>query len=325
MKSKEGVDLLLKMIEKADVFLDPFRPGVAEKLGIGPDVALKLNPRLIYARLTGWGQKGPYSKMAGHDINYIALTGVLAMIGRKDELPISPLNLLGDFAGGGMMCALGILLALYERTKSNKGQVIDASMVEGVFYLNSFLLQLFQQGSWSLDKGTNLLDTGAPFYDVYMTKDRKYVSVGALEPHFFAKLIKGLGIDESEFDQGDRSQWPSLRAKFAEKIGSLTQDQLSQIFDGTDACVAPVLTLNDVENHPHTSYLKLTYKDKEGNIQASPAPKLSRTSLQKNSGVNLKPGQHTLEVLSQFDISLEKIQKLIKDGTISQSPPTSKL
>ena len=195
VKDPRGVELLLRLADTTDVMIEPYRPGVMEKLGAGPDVVTERNPRLVYARLTGWGQQGPYASMAGHDINYIALSGALSLLGRRGEKPLPPVNLLGDFAGGGMLCALGIVLALYERTQSQLGQVVDAAMVDGAANLSAFLFGFHAAGFWSEERGTNLLDTGAPFYDTYETSDGKFVSVGAIEPQFYAALLKGLGLD----------------------------------------------------------------------------------------------------------------------------------
>eukprot|EP01114_Cavostelium_apophysatum_P016255 TRINITY_DN4581_c0_g1_i3.p1 TRINITY_DN4581_c0_g1~~TRINITY_DN4581_c0_g1_i3.p1 ORF type:complete len:380 (+),score=23.53 TRINITY_DN4581_c0_g1_i3:16-1155(+) len=318
LKTTRGVETLMKLIGKADVVIEPFRPGVAERLGFGPEVALSLNPRLIYARLTGFGQSGPYATMAGHDINYIALSGALSLFGPKADKPAFPSNLLGDFAGGGLTCALGILLALFERSKSGKGQVVDASMVAGTNYLNTFLFRLHQGGTLG-PRGTNLLDGGSPFYDTYKTKDGQFVAVGPLEPHFFALLLKGLNISPTEVDQNDHSRWPQLRAKFTEVFASKTRDEWSAIFDGTDACVVPVLGIDELTKHSHTKNLELVYTDNEGTKMTSPAPLLSRTPAQKSAGTYLQPGKHTVEVLKENGFTADNIQQLLANGDVKSA------
>eukprot|EP01127_Copromyxa_protea_P019970 TRINITY_DN6590_c0_g1_i1.p1 TRINITY_DN6590_c0_g1~~TRINITY_DN6590_c0_g1_i1.p1 ORF type:complete len:383 (-),score=54.85 TRINITY_DN6590_c0_g1_i1:82-1230(-) len=280
---KEAVRLLCT---KADVIIDPYRPGVMEKLGFGPDVLLETNPRLVYARLTGWGQDGPYSSMAGHDLNYAALSGTLNQLGRGDAPPFPPLNLLADFSGGSLMCAWGILLALYEREKSGLGQVIDCAMVDGVLYLSTFVWDGKQNGLFSRPRGQNLLDSGAPFYDVYTTKDGKYLSVGAIEPQFYAILLEKLELRSKvkASEQHNVKKWGEIRQLFSDKIASKTQSEWCTIFDGTDACVAPVLDYEDLANHPHTVQRQMLVRNpsnSSGNLFASmtprPAPRLSRT------------------------------------------------
>jgi len=224
-----------------------------------------------------------------------------------------------------MSCALGIILALFERTRSDRGQVIDAGMVSGASYLNSFIFQMFQLGSWNLEKGTNLLDTGAPFYDVYKTKDNEYVAVGPLEPHFFGRLIKGLGLEESSFTQGDRSTWPAMKKLFSDVFASKSREEWSKIFDGTDACVAPVLKMNELNTHPHTKSLELLYTDEEGNQQVSAAPSLSRTPARRSSGVFLQPGQHTIPVMREFGFTASDIKSLLDEKVIGTSESRSSL
>jgi len=278
LKSADGVATVLRLIERADVLLEPFRPGVMERLGLGPDAACARNPHLVYARLTGFGQDGPYAGMAGHDINYIALSGALSLLGRKGEKPTAPINLLGDFAGGGMLCALGITLALLERAHSGKGQVVDAAMVDGAAYLSTFIYKFRNAGMWRDERGTNMLDGGAPFYDTYRTKDGHYMSVGAIEPQFYAALLKGLGLDASTMPQQmDQSSWPPTAAKFAEIFASRSRAEWCQVFDGTDACVAPVLGLGEADDHPHNQARTLLISDRKGKREPSPAPRLSRT------------------------------------------------
>ncbi len=277
LKSQQGIEIVEKMIREYDVLVEPYRPGVMEALGLGPEEALKINPRLIYARLTGWGQRGAYAGMAGHDIDYIAVSGALSLFRRKGERPLPPCNVLGDFAGGGMLCTMGILLALFERTKSGKGQVIDSAMVDGVSNLITFFYALWGNGLMSLDIGTNVLDSGAPYYQTYETSDGKFIAVGAIERRFYKEFIKGLGIDpESLPDQNDMSKWPEMIKRFAEIFKTKTRDEWMEVFEGTDACVAPVLDLDEVHNHAHNSERNLIL-DKDKFMQPAPAPRLSRT------------------------------------------------
>jgi alpha-methylacyl-CoA racemase len=316
MKHPDGVATLLRMIEKADVLLEPFRPGVMEKLGVGPDVACERNPRLVYARLTGYGQTGTYARMAGHDINYIAISGALSQLGRKGENPYAPVNLVGDFAGGGMLCALGIALALVERARSGKGQVIDAAMVDGAAHLATFLYQFRAAGLWSDDRGTNLLDGGAHFYETYRTKDGKYVAVGAIEPQFYAALLKGLGLDPATMPrQMDREHWAVTAKEFAEIFASKTRDEWCAIFDGTDACVAPVLGLDEVPVHPHPRGRQTLIQTGDGHWEPAPAPRLSRTPGAAR-GRGPKAGEHTDEILAEHGLPAGEIARLCEGGAV---------
>src|SRR6204780_2899457 len=254
LKDPAGIELLLLLIESADVLVEGFRPGVTERLGFGPDVCATRNPRLVYARMTGWGQEGPLAPTAGHDIDYIGISGALYPIGRARERPVPPLNLVGDFGGGGMLLAIGILAALVERERSGLGQVVDAAMVDGSALLTSFIYGLRARGGWRDERGVNLLDGGAPFYDTYTTADGKYVAVGALEPQFYAALLKGLGLEGAELPaQLDPSGWPVVREKFTAVFASRTRDDWTAVFDGIDACVAPVLSLAEAPTQPHNT------------------------------------------------------------------------
>jgi len=313
MKQPAGVETLLRLLDRADVLIDPFRPGVMERLGAGPEVACRRNPRLVYARLTGYGQTGPYAAMAGHDIDYIAISGALSLIGRRGEKPLAPVNLLGDFAGGGMACAMGIGFALVERARSGAGQVIDAAMVDGAAHLASFLFKFRAAGHWSDDRGANFLDGGAPFYDTYRTKDGKYVAVGAIEPQFYAALLAGLGLDASAMPpQNDRSQWSTTAARFAEIFATRTRDEWCAVFDGTDACVAPVLGLGEVGDHAHNRARGLVV-DGQGGAEPAAAPRLSRTP-----GTAGRPrpraGQHTHAILAEAGLSASEVDTLIAAG-----------
>jgi alpha-methylacyl-CoA racemase len=311
LKAEEGIAVLRQMIQRYDVLLEPYRPGVMEKLGLGPEKAMKLNTKLIYARLTGWGQSGPYASMAGHDINYIALSGALSLFRRKGEKPLPPCNLLGDFAGGGMLCAMGILLALIERNHSGKGQVVDAAMVDGAANISTFFWGLLGNQLMTLDIGTNMLDSGAPYYQSYETADGKFMSVGAIEGRFYVELLKGLEIDSSTLPyQHDMGRWPEMRDRFAEVFKTKTREEWVAIFDGKDACVAPILDMDEVDDHRHNKQRHLLI-EVDGVSQPSPAPLLSRTpgSVQKPG---TRRGSETREILKELGYTKEEIGDLLK-------------
>ncbi|KAF2024126.1 hypothetical protein EK21DRAFT_94345 [Setomelanomma holmii] len=266
MKSPAGLALIKKLILTIDVLIDPFRPGVLEKSGLGPDVLLKINPRLIVARMTGFRRDGKYSAMAGHDINYIAVSGVLSLFGRRGEKPYPPGNLVGDFAGGGAMCFLGILLALLARENNGFGQVVEANMVDGSAVLATMPRLGLKNEVWKRERGTNMLDGGAPFYDTYETKDGRYMAVGAIEPQFYAELLKGLGLKASDLpgDRDNRADWPKLKDFFARKFKEKTRDEWEAIFDGTDACSTPVFTHEELEKQGHEQRPAVTLKSTPG-------------------------------------------------------------
>ncbi|UQU61736.1 CoA transferase [Couchioplanes caeruleus] len=278
LRAPGGVEQLLGLAERADVLVEGFRPGVAERLGFGPDVCRARNPRLVYARLTGWGQDGPLAPRAGHDIGYIAVAGALEPLGRAGQPPHAPLNLLGDFAGGGMLLAVGVLAALLEREGSGAGQVVDAAMVDGSALLTAFLHGMAAEGRWPGPRGTNLLDGGAPFYDTYATADGGYMAVGALEPRFYGELLAGLGLDGDPELPGrdDADAWDTLRARFAERFAQRTRDEWTAVFAGLDACVAPVLTPAEAPGHPHNR-ARGTFVTVGGQVQPAPAPRFGRT------------------------------------------------
>jgi len=310
LKHPDGVATVLRLVDKADVLLEPFRPGVMERLGLGPEVALARNPRLVFARLTGYGQDGPYAPMAGHDIDYIAISGALSLVGRKGEKPLAPVNLLGDFAGGGMLCAMGIAFALLERERSGAGQVIDSAMIDGSSHLVTFVHKMRGFGAWK-ERGTNLLDGGAPFYDTYRTKDGRFVAVGAIEPQFYAALLRGLGIDPASLgDQNDKSKWAANAARFTEVFASKTRDEWSAVFDGTDACVAPVLELDEVNQHPHNAARAAMVHG-----EPAPAPRLSRTP-GKAGATQPQVGEHTDQVLAEYGFGGDEIASLRAAGAI---------
>jgi alpha-methylacyl-CoA racemase len=279
LKSHEGIAAVLELVRHADVLVEGFRPGVAERLGIGPDACASVNSRLIYARMTGFGQTGPLATRAGHDINYIALSGALEPVGTAGGPPIVPLNLVGDFGGGGMLLALGVLAAVIERQTSGLGQVIDAAMVDGSALLTSSMRGMMAAGNWSDQRGSNMLDGGAPFYGVYGTADGKHMSVGAIEGKFYRILLAGLGIDaEGLPNRFDKSSWPELRARIAEAFASRTRDEWCEVFEGLDACVTPVLSPAEAVGHPHAIERNGFY-EVDGILQAAPAPRFSRSSL----------------------------------------------
>jgi len=275
LKDSDGLELVLRLAEKADVFIEGYRPGVTERLGLGPEVCLTRNPRLVYGRITGWGQEGPLSATAGHDINYLGLTGSLAAMGRDHERPAPPLNLIADFGGGSMLLLVGVLAALQERVTSGRGQVIDAAMVDGVAVLSQMMWAMRSQGLWGDTREANLLDGGAPFYDTYECADGRFVAVGAIEPQFYTLLLAGLDLAGLPA-QHDRNSWPILRKAFTETFLRRTRDQWVEVFGGTDACVTPVVEPSEVHTQPHLTD-RGTFTDVNGIFQAAPAPRFSRT------------------------------------------------
>jgi len=309
LKHPEGVETVLRLIEEADVLYEGFRPGVMERLGLGPDVCLARNPRLVYGRMTGWGQEGPLAQAAGHDINYIALAGALDPIGRKGQAPVPPLNLVGDFGGGGMLLAFGILAALVERSRSGQGQVVDAAMVDGAAVLMAIFQGMRAAGFWSDERGTNLLDTGAHFYDVYETADGKYVSIGSIEPQFYAELLRLCGLEGEDLpEQSDRSHWPEQKERMAKVIKTKTREEWCEIMEGSDVCFAPVLSMGEAPEHPHNRARK-TFVDVQGVSQAAPAPRFSRTP-PEIARPPAAAGQHTDEALADWGFSGDEIREL---------------
>jgi len=277
LKSPQGVEAALELLARADALIEGFRPGVMERLGLGPEVALARNPRLVYGRMTGWGQDGPLAPRAGHDINYIALSGVLHAIGHKDEAPVPPLNLVGDFGGGGMLLGFGIACALLEAQRSGKGQVVDAAMVEGASQLAAMFSGMLAAGRWSEARGENSLDTGAPWYNTYETRDGKYVAIGSIEARFYEDLLDRLNLKgEALPAQHDRAGWPELHKRFTEVFKSKTRDEWSAAFEGSDACFAPVLSFGEAKTHPH-NVARASFVEVGGVTQPAPAPRFSRT------------------------------------------------
>jgi len=318
LKTEQGPALVRKMIQKSDVLIEPYRPGVMESLGLGPEQALGLNPRLIYARLTGWGQKGSYAAMAGHDINYIAVAGALSLFKRKGEPPLPPCNVLGDFAGGGMLCAMGILLALVERNRSGEGQVVDAAMVDGAAVLSTFFYGLFAHHLMTLDIGTNMLDSGAPFYQTYETRDGKFMAVGAIEARFYAHLLDGLGLDPASLPaQHDQEKWPEMKACFAEVFRSKTREEWTAVFEGKDACVAPVLDLDEVRDHSHNRDRELLIS-LDGVLQPAPAPRLLRTPGRADKPCRPR-GAETKEILAEAGYTEGEIEEMIRLNVVEEA------
>ena len=299
LKADSGRDLVLRLAAKADVLLEGFRPGVAERLGVGPQQCHAVNPALIYGRMTGWGQDGPMAAQAGHDLNYISLTGALHAIGPADRPPTVPLNLVGDFGGGSMFLVTGVLAALWERQRSGRGQVVDAAMVDGVSVLAQMMWAFRGAGTWSDERDANLLDGGAPFYGTYACADGRWIAVGALEPQFYARFLAGLGIAGEDLPgQHDRSGWPRLRARFTEVIASRPRDEWAEIFAGTDACVTPVLAFGEVSAHPHLAARESVISI-DGIEQAAPAPRFSRTPAGRPAAPPV-PGAGTEAVLAEW-------------------------
>jgi alpha-methylacyl-CoA racemase len=317
LKSPEGVEAVLRLVGAADALIEGFRPGVTERLGLGPDVCLERNPRLVYGRMTGWGQDGPYASAAGHDINYIALAGALEGIGRAGAPPTPPLNLVGDFGGGGLLLAFGIACGLFEASRSGSGQVVDAAMVDGAANLMSMFFGFKAMGIWSPERGTNLLDTGAHFYDVYECADGRYVSIGSIEPQFYAELLKHTGLDGDPdlANQMDRSSWPALKAKLADVFRSRTRDEWCDEMEGTDVCFAPVLSMDEAPSHPH-NVARGTFETRAGVVQPAPAPRFSRTPAALDRPP-ASPGQHTDEVLADWGFSSDEVTALRAAGAVA--------
>jgi alpha-methylacyl-CoA racemase len=316
LKHPDGVECVLRLVERADAFIEGFRPGVAERLGVGPDDCRARNPRLVYGRMTGWGQEGPLARTAGHDIDYIARAGVLAHLGRAGGPPTPPMNLVGDFGGGGMLLAFGIVCGILESRSSGEGQVVDAAMVDGAALLTAMTWGMRAQGTFEEQLGTNLLDTGAHFYDVYETADGRYVAVGAIEPQFYAELLQRLGLEGEELPrQMDRSRWPELKERFAAIFRAKTRDEWSEIFAGSEACFAPVLTMTEALGDPQVAARRTLVTD-AGVDQPAPAPRFSRTpgGIQWPAG---ELGRDVDAVLDEWGFSADEIAKLRDAGAIA--------
>lgn len=315
LKDPRAASVVLDLVASADVLIEGMRPGVAERLGVGPTECLARNPRLVYGRMTGWGQEGPLAPRAGHDIDYIAVSGSLHGLGRAGGPPQFPQNLLGDFAGGSAYLVIGVLAALLEARTSGQGQVVDAAIVDGAAHLNAMLAGLIAGGAWREERGHNLLDSGAPFYDVYETADGRHMAVGAIEPQFYAELLEGLGLVETAPDRSDPGNWAALREAIAARFRERTQPEWAGVFEGTDACVSPVLPLTEAARHPHLA-ARHTYVDRGGVVQPAPAPRFSRTPADLGSPPSL-PGQHSREALQAWGV--EDVDQLVADGVVTQA------
>ncbi len=317
LKHPDGVATLLDLVESADALIEGFRPGVMERLGVGPDECLARNPRVVFGRMTGWGQDGPYALAAGHDINYISLAGALAHFGRAGEAPVPPLNMVGDFGGGGMFLALGVVAAMLEAKGSGKGQVVDTAMVDGTAVLMTMFWSMKSAGVFDENqRGTNLLDTGAHFYDVYECADGRYISIGSIEPQFYAELMRltGLDADEQFARQMDATQWPELKVRIAELFATKSCDEWCELMEMTDVCFAPVLTMSEAAQHPH-NVARQTFVELGGVMQPAPAPRFSRTETTVEQ-LPAHPGQHSRDILADWGVGPDRVVALIESGAV---------
>ena len=318
LKSAQGVEVVLRLVDSADVLIEGFRPGVMERLGLGPEVCLSRNPSLVFGRMTGWGQDGPLACAAGHDINYIAVSGALGAIGRAGERPVPPLNLVGDYGGGGMLLAYGVVAALLSATRTGAGQVVDAAMVDGAALLMAQFYGMSASGRWTGERGTNLLDTGAPFYDVYPSGDGGYLAVGPLEPAFFAILVDRLGIlDIDAASQYDPASWPALRRRLTAEFAARTRADAEALFADVDGCVFPVLSLSEAPRHPH-NVARGTFVTREDVVQPAPAPRFSATPTE----LTLPPpaaGEHTSAILAGLGLSGDEVARLHDAGVVASA------
>ncbi|MFZ4518706.1 MAG: CaiB/BaiF CoA transferase family protein [Microthrixaceae bacterium] len=314
LRNPEGVALVRRLAEGADVLVEGFRPGVAERFGLGPAELHATNQRLVIGRMTGWGQDGPLAPRVGHDLDYLALSGVLAHVGRADQPPTPPLNLVADFGGGGMLLAVGVLAAVVERSSSGRGQVVDAAMVDGAALLMAPLFGAWASGYWSAERGTNLLDSGAPFYDCYPCADGRWLAIGAIETPFFAELLAGLGLDPGVLpDQHDRPRWPELRTAIADAVRTRTRDEWAEVFADRDACVAPVLDMGEAPSHPH-AVARASFVTVDGVAQPAPAPRFDRTPAGP-----VEPSKETEDpaaVLGRWGVAAEEVAELRAAGVV---------
>ncbi len=317
LKNPDGVDTLLQLVERADALIEGFRPGVMERLGVGPDECLARNPKLVFGRMTGWGQEGPYALAAGHDINYISLAGALAHFSRAGQAPVPPLNMVGDFGGGGMFLAYGVVCALLEAQRSGKGQVVDTAMVDGAAALMSMFWAFRSMGAFNENApGTNLLDTGAHFYDVYQCSDGTYISLGSIEPQFYSELLRLAGLDQDpEFaHQHNQANWPHLKERLSALFATRTRAEWCDLMEHTDVCFAPVLTMSEAAQHPHNRE-RATFIEYNGVMQPAPAPRFSRTK-PEISMAPARAGEHTREVLSDWGVAAPAIDALFESGAV---------
>jgi len=318
LKRPEAIAAVLRLVEKADALIEGFRPGVTERLGIGPDDCLRRNPRLIYGRMTGWGQEGPLAHAAGHDINYIALSGALHSFGRKGEAPVPPLNMVGDFGGGALYLALGVVAGLLETQKSGKGQVVDAAMVDGAASLMTAIYGMHGSGFWTNERGDNILDTGAHYYEVYETKDGKYVAIGSIEAKFYEELLRLSGLKGEDLPhQNDRSSWPAMKDRLKTIFRARTREEWCKIMEGSDVCFAPVLNMDEAPRHPHNRH-RGTFVEQGGVTQPAPAPRFSRTP-SAIARPPARPGEHTDQALRDWGFAEPDLERLRQCGAIAKS------
>ncbi|AEH10016.1 MULTISPECIES: CaiB/BaiF CoA transferase family protein [Protofrankia] len=315
LRSPDGVRAVLDLAERADVLIEGYRPGVAERLGVGPQDCWARNPRLVYGRMTGWGQDGPLAPTAGHDIGYIAITRALHALGRQGEEPAVPVNFLGDFGGGSLYLVVGVLAAVFEAARSGRGQVVDAAIVDGAASLTAMVYGLLAAGQWRDERGVNLLDTGRPWYDVYRTADDNWVAVGPLEPKFYAQFMTLLGLEPDEAERADPAAWPALRERIAAAFARRTRDEWAKVFEGTDACVAPVLNLTEAAGHPHLA-ARGTFIEVDGVRQPAPAPRFSRTPPGRPEPP-ARPGAHTRQALTDWGV--RDVDALLASGAAVQA------
>jgi alpha-methylacyl-CoA racemase len=318
LKDAAGTEVVRRICRRADVLVEGFRPGVAERLGLGPDDLRPDNPRLVYGRMTGFGQDGPLAQRAGHDLNYVALSGALAAIGRPGQPPVAPLNLVGDFGGGGLMLALGVVSALLHARQTGQGQVVDAAMVEGAGLLMSMTYGLWGAGRWDITPASNVYDGGAPFYDSYLCADGRYVAIAAVEPEFYATLLKGLGLHDrvDATEQRDKSTWECTRKLIADVFAERSRDEWVAAFDGLDACLTPVLTMQEVLDHPHLAARGSFYRDGSGVVHPHPAPRFSETHLDRPEPA-CAAGEHAAAVLTDLGYSGEQVDRLVVAGVVA--------
>ena len=318
LKSDAGREIVLKLCEQSDALFEGFRPGVTERLGVGPEQCMARNEKLVYGRMTGWGQDGPLAQAAGHDINYVALNGALHAVGESGGKPIPPLNLVGDFGGGGMFLAFGMVCAMLEAQQSGKGQVVDAAMVDGGATLMAAFFGLHAAGVHTTNRGTNLLDGGAHFYSTYETLDGKYISIGSIEPQFYALLVEKAGLDAERFsDHRNTEKWPALKEELTAVFKTKTRDEWCEIMEGTDICFAPVLALDEAKDHPHNK-ARNAYKVIGGVLQPAPAPRFSRTEPEIQSPAKA-PGEDTETILESFGYGQSDIDELVRSGAVALS------
>ncbi|HLJ07286.1 MAG TPA: CaiB/BaiF CoA-transferase family protein [Acidimicrobiia bacterium] len=316
LKHPDGLATALTLTDQADAVIEGFRPGVVERLGIGPDVCLARNPRLVYGRITGWGQGGPLAQAAGHDLNYLALAGGLAPIGRRDSPPCPPLNLVADFGGGGLLLATGVLAGLLEAGRSGQGQVVDAAMLDGAAYLMTMMFELLGRGAWVEERESNANDGGAPFYAVYETADGEYVAIGAMEPQFYRLLLDRLDLEENDLpEQWDRTQWPATKQRLAEVFRQRTQKEWCELLEGSDACFSPVLRMSEAPQHPH-NVARRSFEVVDGVVQPAPAPRFTRTPSGVAGGAP-GPGEHTDSVLAAYGLTPARVAELRRSGAVA--------